>query len=189
MRKTVTISLKEISVVVDGENDKELLANAKKAVVEQINTKFPSCTYSISGVGALSFETAYPGTIVSDNNGDLGIVTGVNQKTINVTLTGGRGVYGAPNLFSVSEATFEEARSKRRNFNIENVTTGESSSLNCGWYEGDTGYLKVKDNERQVVVGKKAGKKYKLYLINEKGASYTVTEEQLKACLKDEPSK
>lgn len=173
MKKTVTITLKPISVIAEGASNEELLENAKSALIKQLEEKFPSYSYSVNDADSLTFETVKIGFIVESNQGDKGIVTAINKKTINVTLKGGIGVQGGPQAFKKSEATFEEARSNR----------GES--LEDEFYEGNSGYLKTPDGIKEVVIGKVAGAKYKLYPINGEGGFYTLTVSQLKAFLKN----
>jgi hypothetical protein len=116
-------------------------------------------------------DKAHPGTIVQDEKGMKGIITGVNTKTISVMYSNNSHVQGSPQLFKLSNATFEESRSKRPEFMI---------NANM-WSEGNTGYLKNNGELIPVVIGKSKGKKYKLYLINSNGKHYEVVESQLKA--------
>lgn len=167
--KTVTIQLNPVSVKVEGSTNEEILANAKKALIAQLEKQFPKCSYSISEGEVLTLDQAKTGMIVEDEKGTKGIITGVNTKTISVMYTNNRHVQGSPQLFKQSAATFEEARSKRPEFMIK---------ANM-WSEGNTGYLKNQGEFIPVVVGKSKGKKYKLYTINDGGRHYTLEERQL----------
>lgn len=169
--KTVTISLSPVSVKVEGSTKAEMLENAKKALIEQLEKQFPQFSYSVSEGEVLTIDTAHAGMIVECNEGKKGIITGVNQKTINVTYSNGVSVSGSPQLFKPSEATFEEARSKRQDFMVK---------ANM-WTEGNAAYLNNKGTFIPVIIGKSKGKKYKLYTINNNGQHYSVEESQLKA--------
>ncbi|WCK57516.1 hypothetical protein PP175_25965 (plasmid) [Aneurinibacillus sp. Ricciae_BoGa-3] len=173
MEKSVTITLSPMTFVVKGKTNEELVENAKQAMLEQLQKQFPSIAVSINDANVLTDEQATPGTIVATKEG-IGIITALNEKTINVTLTAHRMVQGAPQAFKLSTATFEEARSKRADW------------MKPNWSEGDTAYLKNKGNIEEVVVGKKSGSKFKVYIINGGGVHYTLTEQQMNAILRDE---
>ena len=173
MNKTVTFTLQPVSVNATGATQEELLENAKKELIKQLEGKFPSYSYSVNDTDSLTFDTVKIGLIVETKDGDKGIVTALNKKTINVTLTGGRNVQGAPQAFKKSDATFEEARSKRE------------SSIGEDFYEGHSGYLKTNDGIKEVVLGKSSGAKYKLYPVNGEGGFYTLNIAQIKSFLKD----
>lgn len=64
-------------------------------------------------------DNVLPGKIVESKDGNVGIVTGVNKKTINVTYTSHRSVQGPPELFKTTDIPFEQARSKRKESSIE----------------------------------------------------------------------
>ncbi|WP_182102450.1 hypothetical protein [Niallia taxi] len=180
--KIVTLTLNPVTVEVKvkkNSSDHEIIEAAKKEVLKSLAVKFPGVTYTIGEENAITASNAQPGIIVETNDGEKGIITGVNAKTIDVTLTGHRGLRGPHGAFKKSSAPFEEARSKRQKWQIESNE----------WLEGDSGYLDVQGNLVPVVVGKSKGKKYKLYTINsEKGAHYTVEENQLRF-LKDDEGK
>lgn len=178
MKKKITITLRPISVVVEGKDERELLENAKRSLIEQLNQYFPPYSYSINDADALDFSNVTPGMIVQDNRKTLGIITAVNEKTINVALAGGRLVQASPQLFQPSDATFEEARSRR-------ITNDVTKEMNI-WREGDSGYMKSKYGIDPVVVGKKPVKKYKLFIVNGGGRHFSVTEDQLHAFMKEE---
>ncbi|MEK5217725.1 hypothetical protein [Psychrobacillus sp. FSL H8-0487] len=175
--RTVTLTLASASFVVDGKNDNELIENAKKAMAEQLaKGVFPQITYSITDVGSLTFENVYAGQIVErEDDGTLGIVTGVNTKTIHVTLINHRSLSTRPQYFKESKATFEEARSKR----------DESYKKMNFWTEGYSGYLKNKDGIHEVVVGKMTRGKAKLHIVNTR-RYFSVPEDQLELLLKDD---
>ena len=175
--KTVTLTLASATFVVEGNNDKELLENAKKAMAEQLlNREFPHITYSITDLDSLTFDKVYAGQIVeTDKDGTLGIVTGVNKKTINVTLINHRNISGAPQFFKTSKATFEEARSKR----------DEGYKKINFWSEGYSGYFKNHEGIHEVVVGKMTRGKTKLHIVNTR-KYFSVSENQLESLLKDE---
>ncbi len=171
--KSVTLNLAPTTFVVSGKTNEELLANAKKAFIEQISKNlFPHIKYSISDADALTMETSFPGLIVETEEGLKGIVTAVNKKTIDVMLVGHLDANGEPQAFKKSNATFEEARSIRC----------ESSMLN--WNEGDSGYLKTENGFEPVVVGKTTTQKTKLHIIGT-NKSVTLTPIELMLYLKD----
>lgn len=188
MKKAITITLDPITVVIEGKTDKELLENAKIEMIKQIQIQFPHFSYSVDSADALTFENSHEGSIVETKEGAFGIITGVNKKSINVTLTGGRSMQGAPQYYKLSDVSFEKARSKRMMHSLTNTGDGKVSEFFMEWSEGETGYLKVKDGIKEVVIGKKAGSKYSVYIVNGKGAKYTLTEAQLKSFLRDELS-
>ncbi|PLS19460.1 hypothetical protein CVD28_03320 [Bacillus sp. M6-12] len=174
MEKAVTLILDPVTIIVEGKTDKELLENAKKAYIEQLEKQFPHFSYSVNEADVLTFDTVKVGMVVENKSGEKGIVTSLNKKTINVTLTGHRAVQGAPQAFKKSSATFDESRSKRHEF------------MKPDWTEGDTGYLETKERIVEVVVGKKAGAKFKVYEVNGSGGHYTLDSKQIQAFLKDD---
>jgi hypothetical protein len=176
MQKQLTFHLNPVTVIVTGATEKELIENAKKAVIFQMQLKFPKFQCSISDLSALTLETAFPGMIVEDSkDGILGIVTSIGKNRLYVTLTGNRDVSGDARLFKKSNASFEEARSRREDF-MKNL-----------WTEGDSCYGKVNGEIKELVVGKKVGKKWQLWIINGDGKGISITESQL-SLLKEEKS-
>jgi hypothetical protein len=176
MKKAITLALDPVTLVVEGKTEKEQLENAKKALITQLEKQFPHYSYSINDADVLTFDNVKVGMIVETKEGDKGIVTSLNKKTINVALTGHRGVQGPPQAFKVSSATFEEARSNRDEF------------MKPDWREGDTGYLVTKDKVVEAVVGKKSGAKFKVYEVNGSGGHYSLDSKQIQAFLKDHES-
>lgn len=176
MEKLVSLTLNTASFLVKGANDKELLENAKKAMIEQLqNGQFPSITYGINDADSLTFNNVLPGMIVeSTSDRKLGIVTGVNKKTINVTYKNFISVQGNPNLFKLSNATFEEARSERDKIRIEDGF----------WDTGYSGYLHNNGNIYEVVVGKITKGKAKVHVVNSSSV-YAVPEDKLSSFIKD----
>ncbi|WP_028393979.1 cupredoxin domain-containing protein [Bacillus cihuensis] len=171
--KSVTLTLAPATFVVNGNSNEELLENAKKALTEQLtNSIFPHITYAINDADVLTHESAFPGMIVETNNGDKGIITAVNRKNLNVTLTKHRSVSGPPQAFKKSSATFSDARSLRHEI------------MKPDWFEGDTGYIKTREGIREFVVGKKSGKKTKIHIIG-LNKFVSLTEEQMEIHLKD----
>ena len=179
MKKNVTLNLSAMNFIVEGKDDAELIANAKKAMIEALKVSFPHVTYSISDDDVLNEKDARPGTIVKDEDGKLGIITAYkpnNKRPIAVTYANGVRVDGYFSNFKLAEVTFEEARYKRREFEKPE------------WAEGNSGYLKIKDKIAEVVIGKKEGKSRLVYIINGKGMHYKLPEATIKALLKDEKS-
>ncbi|MEC3515755.1 hypothetical protein P9135_29080 [Bacillus thuringiensis] len=171
--KSVTLSLAPTTFVVTGDTKEEMLANAKKAFIEQVSKNlFPHISYSINDADALTLETSFPGLIVETEDGLKGIVTAVKRKTIDVMLAGHLDANDEPQAFKKSNATFEEARSIRC----------ESSKLN--WEEGDSGYLKTGEGFKPVVIGKTNTKKTTLHIIGA-NKSVTLTPIELMLYLKD----
>jgi len=176
MAKTITIQLDSMSFVVDGTSNEELLENAKREMMKQLSIKFPHFSYEISDADVLSLENAHPGVIVKDSKGKLGIITSVNPKNkrpINVTFKGSISVAGTPQCFKLDNSTFDKARSVRPDYQTDD------------WYEGDSGYLKNKTDLIEVVVGKKVRGKYLVFMINNAGKGFQLTDQQLKGLLKD----
>jgi hypothetical protein len=174
--KTVTMTLNPISVKVEGNTKEEILQNAKREIIKQLEKQFPHFSYSVSEGEVLTMDKARIGTIVEDDKGNIGIITGVNQKTISVIYNDDRHVQGSPQLFKLSAATFEEARSKRPEWMKETNM----------WSQGNTGYLKNNGEFIPVVIGKSKGNKYKLYTINNDSKFYTIVESQLKSLVDEE---
>ena len=80
---------------------------------------------------------------LESKDGNVGIVTGVNKKTINITYTSHRSVQGPPELFKTTDIPFEQARSKRKKSNI----------VTDFWYTVYSGYFKNKGEVHEVVIG------------------------------------
>ncbi|MDX1699618.1 MAG: hypothetical protein R3250_03320 [Melioribacteraceae bacterium] len=174
--KLVTLTLATASFLVNGETDKELLENAKKAMAEQLSRgDFPQITYGINDPNALTFDNVLPGLIVESKDGKVGIVTGVNKKTINVTYNNHVSVQGSPHLFKKSDVPFEQARSKRR----------DASITVDMWMEGESGYLNNKGEIHKVVIGKTTRDKTKVHVVNS-SSSYSIPEKNLSHFIKDE---
>jgi len=171
--KLVTLTLEPITLVVTGNNNAQLLANAKKKLIKQL-TQEVECTFGIKrAADTLTLSTAFPGLIVESNEEQIGIVTEVNAENIHVTLKNHIIVTGPPNLFKVSSASFEEARSKRSK--IEGIF----------WEKGYTGYIQTNEGIREVIVGETYSHMIKLFIINGR-KSITLNEQQIKIFLKDE---
>ncbi|MCM3358068.1 hypothetical protein [Psychrobacillus sp. MER TA 171] len=177
-QKTVALTLATMNFKVTGESNEEFLENAKKALVEQLNTGiFPHITYGVYEDNVLTFDTAFPGQIVEATDGKLGIITAINKETINVTLKNGISVQGPPAAFKSSTATFEEARSKRN----------ELDKQNNYWFEGYSAYIKTAQGVKEVVVGKFARGIAKLHVINS-NSFIPLSEREMHKHLKDEKS-
>ena len=144
MKKSVSITFDSVTVVVEGETDKELLEKAKIAALEEMKQKMPPITYSINDYNedALTVELAQPGTTVKTQNGKLGIITAINRKSINITLADGVPLQGPAIAFLKSDAAFEEARHKREDWDKPD------------WQEGHSAYFKNGKEIHEVVVGK-----------------------------------
>lgn len=176
-QKTVTLTLAPVSLTVSGNSNEELLAQAKLALAEQLKDGvFPHITYGVYDADALTFDTVAAGQIVESNDGKLGIVTGVNKKTIHVTYKNGQSVAGSPQGFKASDATFEEARFERN-----------ASYKGDMWFEGTGAYLQNKDGIHEVVIGKITRGKAKLHIVNTT-RYFSVAEDLLNKVLKDQKS-
>lgn len=176
---SVTLTFAPVTIKVSGETSAELLENAKKAFVDQLSADtIPHVdSYSVGAADALSFETASIGKIVESKDKKLGIISQVNKKTIYITYRNGATVSAPPTFFEASEATFEEARSRR---------SPSEKEMNF-WSAGYSGYIKVKDEILPVIVGKLARGKVKLHLVGT--TKYLpATEAQMEKLLKDEIS-
>lgn len=176
--KTVTLTLATASFKVEGKTNEELLENAKKAMAEQLtNGIFPQITYGVHDADVLSFETAFEGQIVESTEGRLGIVTRVNKKTIQVTYVNHITVAGSPQGFKTTNATFEQARSKR----------SETDKKVNYWTEGHSGYVKTADGIHEIVVGKTTRGKVKLHIVGTT-RYFPLSEHEMARHLKDEKS-
>lgn len=168
--KNVTFKLNEITVKADGLTDKEILENAKQELIKQLKENFPGFSYTVTDEDSLSFETVNCGDIVEGADGEVGIVYGINPKTIEVMYTGGRAVKGHPSLFKKSDKHYLQARTQRMQ--------GWGDTY---WIEGFTGHIKNKEGKlTPVVCCKSRGKDYKFYVINGGGRHYKVPEEKLR---------
>ncbi|MEK3977387.1 hypothetical protein MKZ20_21515 [Psychrobacillus sp. FSL K6-2684] len=79
-------------------------------MAEQLsNGIFPSITYGVYEFDVLSLKKVFAGLTIESTDGKLGIVTGVNKKTIPVTYVNHISVAGSPQGFKSSTAT--QARS------------------------------------------------------------------------------
>lgn len=176
--KTVTLTLVTTSYKVEGKNNEELLENAKKAMAKQLsNGIFPQITYGIHHSDVLSFDSVFAGQIVESLEGKPGIVTGVNKKTIHVTYVNHISVSNSPQVFKSSDASFEQARSKRSEID---------KKINY-WAEGYSGYIKTADGIHEIVVGKTIRGKVKLHIVGTK-RYFPLSENEILKHLKDEKS-
>lgn len=187
----ITITLSPITVTVErGATDKDTLLAAQKALIEQLNTKFPYYTYGVSSADSLTFENVKIGMIVEeadpkDKKPRYGIVTGINKKTINVCYKNRILVQGPPQLYKLSKKTFEEVASFYKQM-VANKTTPdgdfiESTSFDM-FLEGDAGYLKTPDGLIPCVIASTKGDNYKVYPVGEyiNGRYWNLKEAQLK---------
>ncbi|QNR65120.1 hypothetical protein IAQ67_14460 [Paenibacillus peoriae] len=169
--KSVTLSL-EVTVQVNGDDNEQLLAAAKRKVAEKIQNDFPSYfKYSITDGIALSLEKAYPGKIVfiPDLN-QHGVICGINKSSYSVITPRGHINCKLPALTD-GELTIEEllifcSRDKPE------------------WYEGNVGFLRYKEDYVPVILGRKKSGKTPAYTINEKGR-FSLTDIQLQKHLFD----
>lgn len=175
----VILNLDQIAVEIEADpsNEKEILKLAEAAVLEQLKKKFPRYSYATASVNALTMDTAKQGTVVAvpmkgKKTKETGIITGKNQKTIDVALSGGRILQGPPSAFEMKKVK-----------NVEDIIWGRqpmSKNLNS-WEEGDTGYINNGKELVPVVIGKSKGKKTKAFIINGEGRHYTLEARQLGA--------
>ncbi|MED4284829.1 hypothetical protein P4679_23180 [Priestia megaterium] len=171
----VILHLDPIEVIVEkGKTENELIENAKKAVREQLKEKFPSAKYSLVDMNALSLESVKPGMVVEVDN-QVGIVTVVNKKKINVVISGNRIITGTPEAFKASKKTFKEAMVPRR------LMVG----MEDYYCEGDCGYISYQGEKIPVIVGKQVRGKSKLWNLEKPGVGYELTQEQLVKFFKD----
>lgn len=186
---TIELTLAPIRVTVEAGTEKEVIERAQRASVEEISKTFPRAQYRKVDEGALTQETARPGMLVEEvgNPKNKGIVTAINQKTINVTFTGRRSVQGNATLFKITKAPFEEVASFYKPMQV-NQTTPDGQPMDTHsvdfYSEGDAGYLHNKGEVIPVVIGKSKGSKYNLYIINGEGRYYTLGEAEMKRFFK-----
>ena len=174
---TITINLKPMSFIVDGDTEEEMLENAKKEMVKELGVEFPYFTYSVNSEDVLKEEDAYIGTIVKDEKGNIGIISDIkykNKMPVVVTMKKGLTVVGTYNAFKLSDKSFEDARYIR------------SKGMKEVWNPGDTGYIRVDGIIREVIVGFKQKDQYLLYAINGKGIHYKVPDYRIDFVLKEE---
>jgi len=170
---SVTLDFKPITVEVESNtaDHKALLKLAEQEVLKLLAVKFPSLSYSVTeGEAITNPQLGMFVKVKSDKRDENGIITKINSKTINVTLSGGRNLQCSKGLLS-----------KSNNTKFEEIFMPRHELLRSGWYEGNTGYLVVK-NEIVPVICCSAGKtNYKFYIVNNEGGKYyTLSQPQTK---------
>lgn len=171
MKVTLNLSRFTVEIFADRSNEAEVIEQAKKAALEQLAVKFPKLSYSISSADALTMDTATIGTPVNvkmQNKMEIGIISGKNQKTVDVALSGGRILQGHPTNFT--PRTVETP---------DEIVWGRRMGSDT-WNEGDTGFLNTGKEVVAVILGKSKGKKSKAYIINGGGRHFALEDSQLK---------
>lgn len=174
----VEVYLSPVRILVENTDDPDLLIKRIQAgVLKEITQNFPKFQCSKINTDCLTISTAKIGMIVEEVNDSLrkGIITAVNNKTINVRLKSGISLQGSPQLYKVSNALFED---------VAHFLTEDALKYKI-YSEGDAGYLYTNKDVIPVVVGKTKGKSYKLFPINGDGIHfYTLTDSQMEKFFK-----
>jgi hypothetical protein len=169
----VVLNLQSITVEIeaDPKNKEEILAKAKLAALDQLAIKFPALTYSTASMDALTMSTAHIGTVVNatlrGGKVETGVISGKNQKTVDVALKGGRILQGAPENFTLKQVD-----------DLDGIVWGRRMGSTT-WSEGDTGFIKTPNGKVPIVMGKSRGKKSKAFILNGEGRHYPLEESQL----------
>jgi len=176
MTEKVKITLKPIMVEVEAGTSKEMAEEALKILIKDAEKMLVVQSISIEKEGSLTKETAKAGMIVSfkDESRNLmtGIITGINQKTANVTsnqIGDYRVGFGG---LQISEESFEAVRTKKPSF--------------TEWEEGYSGYMKNGKEDFPVVMGKKAGQKVNVYEVGGQYRRYKLTPFEIKQFIREE---
>lgn len=174
MEKSVRIELDPISVVVnvnDEVKDSEVLELAKKAVIKQLEEKFPYFKYSITEGKVIDDLDVIPGRIVKmKSSGEIGIIFEVKPGTkypISIALPNNK-------IIKCTKEALEKASGKIK---VEKLIQGRDNlgiQLN-EWLSGTTAFF-VNGNEIIPVVINKARTKLKAYIVGHKvkGSYYTL---------------
>lgn len=161
----IEVCLNPVRIQVENiENDELLMKRIQEKVLEEISQNFPKFKCSKINIDSLTMETVRVGMVVEEVNNPLrkGIVTAINNKTINVTLKGKKDMQGPPQVYRKSNASFEEAGSFYNELNV--------GDMPIDFYtEGEAGYLYYNNDIIPVVIGKSKGENYKLFPINGDG--------------------
>lgn len=172
MKVTLDLSSITVEVTANKNNDKEILEAAKKAVLEQLAVKFPKFSYAIASADTLTMEEVAIGTTVNvevNKKTEVGIISGKNQKTIDVALKGGRILQGHPSNFRLNTTA-----------NPDEIVWGQQIKGETTWIEGDTGFLNTGKETVAVILGKSKGKKNKAFIINGGGRHFPLEDKQLR---------
>lgn len=175
----VVLNLQSITVEIeaDPKNKEEILAKAKLAAIDQLAIKFPSLTYSTASMDALTMSTAHIGTVVNatlrGGKVETGVISGKNQKTVDVALKGGRILQGSPENYTLKEVD-----------HLHEIVWGRPMGSTT-WSEGDTGFLKTTNGKVPIVMAKSRGKNSKAYILNGEGRHYVLEESQLSSITVD----
>jgi len=169
---SVTLDLNPVTVQVesDSADHDKLIELAKVELLKQLAVKFPKLSFSVSEGELL--ENPHPGMLVRIKDksfNEVGIITAVNTKSINLTLKGGRSIRASIGLLS-----------KDYSIKFEDVFTARDEFMQDSWDEGDMGYM-VNKNEITPVICCKSGKvNCKFFIVNSGGRFYTLTQSQTK---------
>jgi len=161
---SVTLEFKPITVEVESNtaDHNALLELAKQEVLKLLSVKFPSLSYAVTeGEAVMNPQPGMFVKVKSDKRDENGIITKINPKSINVTMSGGRNLQCSKGLLSkTNDAKFEDIFSPRHEI------------MRASWYEGNTGYM-VNKKEIIPVICCSAGKtNYKFFIVNNKGGEY-----------------
>jgi hypothetical protein len=170
---SVTLEFRPITVEVESStgDHNALLELAKQEVLKQLSVKFPSLSYSITeGEAILNPRQGMFVKVKSEKRDENGIITKINPKSINVSLSGGRNIQCSKGLLS-----------RANNAKFEDIFMPRHELLRNAWYEGNTGYM-VNKKEIIPVICCSAGKtNYKFFIVNNKGGEYyTLSQSQTK---------
>lgn len=139
-KKTITMKLSEITVVVDddGLTKEELLTKAKEQVLAQLAERFPRLTYSVNEGTTLPVDVPRMGMIVKNpDTNELGIIVKMNPKTIDVA-------FGAFRVLRGSSLAFVMP-SEDEVVDVDSILWGKAernSHIHRDWGLNDTAFLK-----------------------------------------------
>lgn len=179
MEQIVSLQFKrDLTVNINGEfkDNKEMQKEIERQVLALLTEKFPAYSYSLNDTTAVTFENVKPGMVVKSSNvGSIGIVLGINKKTINVAFKNGV-MQGHPTAFKLVDS---------EDFKIKDIMWERPNGFkdSNSWYEGQTGYLLANGEIYQVVLSHSRNK-YKAIVINGTN-SYSLSESQVESLMFD----
>lgn len=171
----LSVDLK-LDVFIEKTDDKQLIMErARKATIASFKEKYPKAHYTLKAIKPIDLESAKGGMVI-EADGELGIITKKNPKTIRVVLSGNRIVSGAPSAFLTSNKHFTEAWVGRKAVEgMEDV-----------FQEGNCGYLLTTEGLVPVVIGYETKGKFILWSLEDPGTSINCDQKQLEKYFKDD---
>lgn len=171
----LSVDLK-LEVFIEKTDDKQLMMErARKATIASFKEKYPKAHYTLAAIKPIDLESAKGGMVI-EADGELGIITKKNPKTIRVVLSGNRIVSGAPSAFKTSNNHFKEAWVARQ------VVEG----MEDVFHEGNCGYLLTTNGLVPVVIGYETKGRFILWSLEDPGTSINCDQKQLEKYFKDD---